>query len=273
MPIDLTALIDPHAQLPKFRQLAASLREAIDNGNLAPGEELPSEQKLRDATGMSRDSVRKAVGLLSSEGVVNVRHGAPTRVAEAPPVRPMDASRYLKALRILKEGGLLPLTSSFTEDHGIDWADYRVETQVAKEAATGEDAQRLHVPAGTSLLRRRFVKYGRGIPLQIQRSAMLWDLAGGTPVADPGQQPWPLGTIAELYSLGIEVTKVAEDTRTRQPRDDERRVLNMQTPGPVFDIVRVFWAGDRPVEASRVIAPGERLTLHYEVELDLSGSS
>lgn len=270
MPINLDALIDPHAQLPKFRQLAASLRDAIDTGDLQPGEELPSEQGLRDATGMSRDSVRKAVALLSGEGIVIVRHGTPTRVAEAPPTRAMDASRYLKALRLLKAGGPLPLTSSFTEDHGIDWADYRVETAVTQEPATAEDARRLQIPAGTDLLRRRFLKYGRGIPLQIQRSAMLWSVAGSTPVADPGQQPWPLGTIAELYSLGLEVTRVSEDTDTRLPRDDERKVLNMETSGPVFDIVRVFWVGERAVEASRVIAAGSRMTLHYEVELDLS---
>jgi len=270
MPINLDALIDPHAQLPKFRQLAASLRDAIDNGDLRPSEELPSEQKLRDATGLSRHSVRDAMQLLSGEGLVIVRHGAPTRVAETPPLRAQDASRYLKALRILKAGGPLPLTSSFTEDHGISWPEYSVKTTVTKEHATAEDSRRLQLPEGTDILRRNFVKYGRGVPLQIQRSAMPWESAGSTPVADPGQQPWPLGTIAELYSLGLEVTKVSEYVRTRSPRDEERRVLRMETPGDVFDIVRVFWVGDLAVEASRVIAAGSRMTLHYEVELDLS---
>jgi GntR family transcriptional regulator len=271
MPIDLAALIDPHAQLPKYRQLAARLREAIDTNQLAPGEELPSEAQLAEATGLSRDSVRKGLALLAGEGLIVSRAGASTRVADAPPLRAMDASRYLKALRILKAGGPLPNTSSFTEDHGIDWADYTVKVTVSQEQATAEDAARLLIPEGTDILRRTFVKYGRGVPLQIQRSAIPWELAGGTPVADPGQQPWPLGTIAELYSLGLEVTKVSEDIDSRTPRDEERRVLDMRTPGPVFDIVRVFWVGDRPVEASRVIAPGERLRLHYEVELDLSG--
>jgi DNA-binding GntR family transcriptional regulator len=271
MPINLDALIDPHAQLPKYRQLAARLREAIDDGRLQAGEELPSDGELATATGMSRDSVLKAMALLLADALIVRTQGAATTVAPSPPQRPMDASRYLKALRILKAGGPLPLTSSFTEDHNIPWADYKVETTVAREAATAEDARRLHIPVGTDILRRTFLKYGAGVPLQIQRSAMTWDLAGGTPVADPGQQPWPLGTIAELFSLGLEVTKVAEDTRTRMPRDEERRALNMQTPGPVFDIVRVFWVGERAVEASRVIAPGSRTALHYEVELDLSG--
>jgi GntR family transcriptional regulator len=270
MPIDLTALIDHHAQLPKYRQLAAALREAIDDGRLSPGEELPSEAEMQAGTGMSRDSIRKALALLEAEALILRRHGAATRVAPAPQLREISAARYLKALRILKAGGPIPKTSAFTEDHNLPWDDFTCTTEVAKEAATFEDARRLNIPAGEALLRRRFVKYGHGVPLQIQRSAMLWDLAGGTPVADPGLQPWPLGTIAELFSLGLEVTRVNEDIRSRKPRDEERKTLRMETPGPVFDIVRVFWVGSRPVEASRVIAPADRNVLHYEVELDLT---
>src|SRR5690349_12639844 len=119
MPINLAALIDPHAQLPKYQQLAARLREAIDDGRLAPGEDLPSEQQLQDATGMARETLRRSIELLVNEGLVIRRHGAATRVAEAPPARPLDASRYLEELRILKAGGPHPLRSAFTEDHGI----------------------------------------------------------------------------------------------------------------------------------------------------------
>lgn len=270
MPIDLTALIDQHAQLPKYQQLAARFREAIDDGRLEPGEELPSEKQLQDATGMARESVRRAVELLVNDGLVVRQQGAPTRVAAAPPMRPLDASRYLKALQILRSGGPIPNMSAFTEDHGIAWHEYTCQTTVAREEATPEDSRRLAVPVGTPLLRRTFTKYGRGVPLQIQRSAMLWELAGGTPVADPGRQPWPLGTIAELWSLGLEVTMVDEDVQSRPPRDEERRILGMQTPGPVFDVVRVFWVGERPVEASRVVMPADRNVLHYRVKLDLT---
>lgn len=270
MPINLADLIDKHAQLPKYQQLAARFREAIDDGTLTPGEELPSESRLREATGMARESVRRAIDLLANEGLVVRRHGAATRVAQPPPLRVMDASRYLRELEILRAGGEHPLTSAFTEDHGITWGEYRCDTEVAKEPATVEDARRLQVPAGTALLRRRFVKYARGVPLQLQRSAIPWDIAGDTPVAEVGRQPWPGGTIAELYSLDLIVTSVTEETIARQPRDDERKALGLQTPAPVFDIVRVFWVGDRPVEASRVIAPGDRNRLHVTVRLDLT---
>jgi GntR family transcriptional regulator len=267
MPIDTASLIDPLAGLAKFRQLAAGIRDAIDDGRLSPGEELPSEAEMQAETKMSRDSVRKAIGLLAGDGLVTVRHGAPTKVADAPPQRPMDASRYAKELAILKAGGEHPLTSAFTEDHGITWDEYTCETTVAMESATVEDSRRLLVPEGTRLLRRRFRKFAKGQPVELQRSAIPWDLAGGTPLADPGQQPWPGGTMAELFSLGLEVTRVTHDVTTRPPKDEERKDLRMETPGSVWNIVRVFWVGDRPVEASRVIAPGAAAVLHYEVEL------
>lgn len=267
MPIDLTALIDPHAQLPKFRQLAARLREAIDDGRLAPGEELPSESEMQTGTGMSRDSVRKAIALLAGEGLIVTRHGAPTRVAEAPMQRRMEASRYIEELEVLRRGGTHPKQSAFTAEHGIGWDDYAVDVEIAKEPATAEDARRLRVPEGTDILRRRFTKYVKGRPVQLQRSAIPWDIAGDTPVAEVGRQPWPGGTIAELHSLGLTATWVEEEVRTRSARDEERRALRMETAAPVFDVVRVFLVGDRPVEASRVIVPGPEYVLHYGVDL------
>ena len=270
MPIDLTALIDHHAQLPKYRQLAASLREAIDDGRLTPGEELPSEAEMMEGTGLSRGSIRDALGILESEALIVKRSGAATRVRDTPPQRPIDAERYGRTLRLLKSGEPHPLTSAFTEHHGISWPQYTVDAHVTKEPATAEDARRLLLPEGSDLLRRRFVKYAKGQPMELQRSAIPWKLAGGTPLIDPGQQPWPGGTIAELFSLGLEVTRVTHDAEARMPRDDERKALRMETPGPVISMVRVFWVGERPVEASRVISPGDRAVLHYEVELDLS---
>lgn len=267
MPIDLTALIDPHAQLPKYHQLAARIRDAIDDGRLAPGEEVPSEKQLKDATGMSREQIRRGIDLLVNEGLVVRRHGAATRVAEAPMQRRMAAARYVEELEVLRRGGDHPRQSAFTAEHGITWDDYKVDVEIAKEPATAEDARRLRVPEGTDILRRRFVKYVKSRPVQLQRSAIPWDIAGDTPVAEVGRQPWPGGTIAELHSLGLTATWVEEEVRTRAPRDEERRALRMETAAPVFDVVRVFLVGERPVEASRVIVPGPEYVLHYGVDL------
>jgi GntR family transcriptional regulator len=135
------------------------------------------------------------------------------------------------------------------------------------------------LPAGAAVLRRQLVKMVRGVPTQVQESVIPLELVAGTPVADPERQPWPGGTIAELWSVGLVVTAVHEEARSRTPSVSERRTLNMTAPGPVFDIVRVFSADHaetegasrpgwpRPVEASSVVIPAAGLILRWETDL------
>ncbi|MET8041526.1 winged helix-turn-helix domain-containing protein [Micromonospora sp. NPDC005215] len=65
-------MIDPSADRAVFRQLADLLRDRIASGDLAPGASLPSELRLAQEYGLSRTSVRQAVALLRSEGLVIV---------------------------------------------------------------------------------------------------------------------------------------------------------------------------------------------------------
>ncbi|MER7457224.1 GntR family transcriptional regulator [Micromonospora sp. NPDC126480] len=65
-------MIDPSADRAVFRQLADLLRDRIMSGDLAPGASLPSELRLAQEYGLSRTSVRQAIALLRSEGLVIV---------------------------------------------------------------------------------------------------------------------------------------------------------------------------------------------------------
>ncbi|MGN9774428.1 GntR family transcriptional regulator [Micromonospora sp. H33] len=65
-------MIDPSADRAVFRQLADLLRDRIMSGDLAPGASLPSELRLAQEYGLSRTSVRQAISLLRSEGLVIV---------------------------------------------------------------------------------------------------------------------------------------------------------------------------------------------------------
>lgn len=247
MPIDLTALIDPTDPLPMYQQLAARLRDAIDNGALAPGEKLPSEQELIAATGMSRGQVRAGIDEVVNDGLAVTRHGAGTFVVEPPQRQRLDLAHYLD------------------RQHAITTVE--LDVHVTRESATAEDARRLHVPEGTDILRRTFVQPVGDAAVPLQRSAMLWEIAGGTSLAQDQRLAWPNDPIPELRALGLEPTWVDVEVVARPPRTDERRALRLDTPGPVFDIVRVLLVGERPVEASRVIVPGSQYVLHYGVDL------
>jgi len=63
--------------------LADYFERAILAGELAPGDQLPSEREISARMGVSRSVVREALGRLASLGLVRSQHGSGTRV-EAP---------------------------------------------------------------------------------------------------------------------------------------------------------------------------------------------
>ncbi|WP_419730447.1 FadR/GntR family transcriptional regulator [Lichenicola sp.] len=64
-------------------QLERILRERIQGGILAVGTKLPSEQAMSAEFQVSRTVVREAVARLRSDGMLETRKGAPTRVRAA----------------------------------------------------------------------------------------------------------------------------------------------------------------------------------------------
>lgn len=261
--------VDRFADRALHRQLADVIREQLRHGALRPGDSLPSEGDIAKATGISRTAVRDALDILAAEGLVIKRSGAASRVATPPPVRHVATSRYAAELARLRalDGGEHPLTSAFTEDHGVAWDAHRVDATYTEDAATEDDAAQLNIAPGTPVLRRQLVKFVAEQPVQVQESVIPLELVAGTPVEDPSRQPWPGGTIAELYSVGLVVTRVVEEARARTPTTAERRLLEMQAAGPVWDVVRVFYVGERAAEVSTVVTPAARMVLRFETSL------
>jgi DNA-binding FadR family transcriptional regulator len=63
--------------------ISDKLASVIASGALQVGDELPSERELSVALSVSRESVRGAIAELASRGLVEVSHGARTRVVSA----------------------------------------------------------------------------------------------------------------------------------------------------------------------------------------------
>lgn len=268
--------LDRVSGIPLWRQIASDIRAALDEGDLKPGDEIPSEPALAQTLGVTRDVVRKALNQLKGEGLIIRRPGAPSRVTQPAKVRQVDARRYRRELALLTADADHPDSSAFTEEHGIAWAEYAARTpapEIFKDKANEKDAEWLGMPLKSPVLRRHFIKHDENGPAQLQRSTMPWEIAGGTAIADPKNHPWRGGTIAELWSLGWRVTGVVEEAGSRMPTEDERRKLQQIVPGPVLSVVRIFLAEpidgeeERPIEISRVIAPAASNVLRYETRL------
>ena len=102
--------------------LVDTLRTRIVNGEIAPGEKLPSEPRLATEHGVSRTVVREAIGRLNLEGLVHTRRGSGS-YALTPPAADAD-------------GGARPLARSLEDRLAL--VEYRLalETEAAALAAT-----------------------------------------------------------------------------------------------------------------------------------------
>src|SRR6266851_3629105 len=63
-------------------QIESALRELIHSGRVAPGSALPGELELAARLGLSRHTIRHALGTLATEGLVRRERGRGTRVLD-----------------------------------------------------------------------------------------------------------------------------------------------------------------------------------------------
>lgn len=77
----------PEAPEFPYRRVVSDLRSAIAEGRLQPGEQLGTEWDLAERYRTSRPTVRRAIAVLKSEGLVVSEQGRGTFVRPAPPVR------------------------------------------------------------------------------------------------------------------------------------------------------------------------------------------
>ncbi|HZU16804.1 MAG TPA: GntR family transcriptional regulator [Candidatus Dormibacteraeota bacterium] len=262
--------INPTDPRPAYQQIADDLRAQIDRGDLRPGDRLPSIRVLASLHDVAQMTIRQAITLLVNEGRVSTRQGRGAFVREPQPVRRIASSRYRTQLEYVQQAGKAPPApgTAFTGDHQIAWHEYELEKSFSRVPAPPVVADLLEVPIGTPLLARRFVFYARSRPEQISTSYYPLSLVEGTPVADPNNEPWPGGNIAQLATLGVHVTEVQESVRARMPTPEERQILQIPRGIPVLTIRRRMLAQGRPVEAAvDIVIPADRVVLDYTIEL------
>lgn len=66
-------------------QVVNHVRSLIENGTLQPGDKIPPEREFARTLKISRASLRTGIGYLAAMGVMKVRHGVGTFVADGPP--------------------------------------------------------------------------------------------------------------------------------------------------------------------------------------------
>ncbi|WP_284945721.1 GntR family transcriptional regulator [Acidisoma cladoniae] len=84
---DLPPQSDPRSATPRYLQLAHTLLGAIQDNTHKVGTLLPTEVELAAQYGVSRQTVRQAIGQLRQQGLLSARKGVGTRVDSKQPPR------------------------------------------------------------------------------------------------------------------------------------------------------------------------------------------
>ncbi|HET7559770.1 MAG TPA: GntR family transcriptional regulator, partial [Limnochordia bacterium] len=77
--------LSPHARTPLYQQLEDLIRSRIADGRLGPGDMLPPELDLAERFGVSRTTIRQALGALVQEGMLSRTAGRGTFVERSRP--------------------------------------------------------------------------------------------------------------------------------------------------------------------------------------------
>ena len=194
--------IDRAAELPLHEQLERQLREAIQAGRLGPGRAAAVEPRpRRRRSGVTRGVVSEAYGQLASEGYLDMRQGAPVRVAASVQrQRPREPARSLlpRFAYDLRPG---PDLAAFPRDAWLRSLRAALARRAVRRARRARPARRARAARGAGRAARPRARRGHGPGARARlpaasapgspRSVAGWREQGTEAVAveDPGWHP------------------------------------------------------------------------------------
>lgn len=253
-------MVDKTSGMPAFRQVAADLREKITAGQYAPGEQLPSERDLVDSYGVSRPTIREAVNLLRSEGLVTAEHGRGVFVRPPASIQRVARTRLSREARERNRGAFLAdaAAGGFTPSTSV---------KIRFEQADTRTATHLAVDEGTEVTVRDRVMRADGLVVQLAVSRLPRTLTRDTAIEQVDSGPG--GAYARLEEAGHRIGSFAEHVGARMPTPDEASLMQLAVGVPVITVTRVAFGEDgTPLEMNDMVLAADRYELSYEWPAD-----
>jgi GntR family transcriptional regulator len=240
---------------PDYQRIASDLRERIHRGELAPGAQIPTEAELMEQYGKSRSTVRNALVVLRSAGLVE---GGSTRGNFVREHRPLT----ITATRYERERGA-SANDAYKDEVEAQGRKHRAEFTLVILPATQAIADRLSVEVDTFVVCRSEILYLDDRPNAIQTSYYPMDIAAETELAK--KEDIPRGTIRVLKELGHEEVGHRDEVSPRMPTEEEERLLQLGAGVPVLEWKRTAYSNERPVRLTWRIYAGSGVVLVYEL--------
>ena len=215
---------------PRYAQLQRHIAAAIRDGLLQAGAQLPPERELAERAGISRVTVRKAIGALVAEGLIEQRRGAGSFVREAEPPPQHSLSLLVSFTENMRARGKIP--SSRVLEQGLF-------------VPTPQELMTLGLGTGERVARVRRLRSADGVPMAIETSALPEDIL-----------PRPEQVRTSLYEVlraaGRGPTRANQRISAINLGEAEARLLEMPPGAAVLLIDRTAYLGSgRPIEFTR----------------------
>lgn len=213
---------------PLYQQVYDLLVKQITEGKRKPGTSLPSEHVLAAEFGVSQGTMRKALNLLTFEGVIERRQGKGSFVAQY-----TQENLLFRFFRISRPGGsrLIP------QPH---------QEQIRKRSAKVPECEKLDLPRESDVyeIRRSRLLEGEQCLLEtivVPRSIF-------PDIDKHGALPNALYTLYQ-QAYGIQIMSTHEELKAVLANKDEQQLLSLKAGDPVLQIDRIAFALDgRKVE-------------------------
>jgi GntR family transcriptional regulator len=242
--------LEPASRAPLHAQLTEALRELIREGHLGRGADLPGEVELATTLGVSRHTVRHALGALVNEGWLRRQRGAKTVVTSGPQPDPIIERRL---------GSFYAFAWELEARGREPRSRLLARTSVRADARL---AQLLEVELGSPLDRIERLRMAEDEPLTLEVSILPASLAAGF-----DHESLERESIYDLLEQrsGVAIVRARE---TLRPVVLDRRaagLLEVAAGSAAFAIERVSWTEQRPVEWQHSLIRGDRYL--YSVDL------
>ena len=188
------------------------VRELIIRGKFSPGQRLPTERELVQDIGVSRTSVRAGLQTLAAKGLLVIRHGSGTFVADGPPVLDSEPLSLLAALHGFTRKQMFEARRTLEVSIARMAAERATAEQLAAISdavsamfATCDDPQaflvqdiRFHAAVGTRVRQSDPGVGGRDDLGDVLRAT---PADGRSPAAISGPSPTPIGTSIRRFAI------------------------------------------------------------------------
>jgi DNA-binding GntR family transcriptional regulator len=210
--------------------ISADIVAQIEGGLLTPGDRLPSEQELSARFGVSRMTVRQALGRLETQGILTRRQGSGTFVSQ-PRQGHRDADRL-----------------GFHNEIGLD-ASAITTRELARDvlAPEAEIADALGLKPEQTVVHLVRLRYVEGVAVSLQESWVPYVTA-----PDLARLPLESGSLYQtLEKLGVTISGAEQEVTAAAASLEVASALGLEPGHPVIAITRKAWSSGRIVEYAR----------------------